>query len=252
MRTWKVLAVSSLFLLFAAAPMALAIPPEKGSQIKTETKQVLPESARARMGEIPRSEEQNKLVLATQVYKAIIKNENGEVPRSVLEKARCVAVFPGVISGAAVIGGSHGSGISSCRTQAGNWSKPAFIDISTASVGVQLGAKSSDLVLYMLSPQAENALKTGKITLGTDTSITLGTYGKAVDTNTTNIVAYEKSEGGMLGMSLTGSTLSRNDNMNRNYYGRNVDFVELLEDRANVQSDTNISSFISALPVHTL
>ena len=255
MRTTRMLYMSSLFALFGAT-MALAAPPEKqvqqqkGSemmQVQTEQQKGLPESARARMGEIQRNVEQNKLVTATQVYRAIVKGEKS-VPHEVSEKARCIAVFPGVFSGAAVVGGSHGSGVASCRTQAGNWSKPAFLDISTASIGAQIGAKSSDLVLFMLTSEAENQLKEGKITLGSDVSVTAGSYDRGWNGGASNVVAYEQSEGGMMGISLNGSTLKANGQMNTNYYGRNVDLVSILEEKANLPTDGNINSFISELP----
>ena len=119
-------------------------------------------------------------------------------------------------------------------------------------MGLQAGAKSSDVVLFMQTPQAEEMLKKGKVTLGADASVTAGNYDTKWDSTGSNIVAYQRSEGGMAGISLSGFTLSKDDTMNRNYYGRSVDYVALLENRAGVPINNEINSLIGEFPTGPL
>lgn len=249
----KTICLWSGVMLLVGAQTALADQPYKGpgsQQGMMEQQQQMRqgEEPRARMGEMPRSEEGQKIMKATDAYAAIVKGPKGEVPHAVTEKARCVAVFTDVVSAAAVIGGSHGTGIASCRTAGGDWSKPAFLKMSSASVGLQLGAKSSDLVLFFMTPESEKTLKKGSFKLGADANVTAGNWGNNWDSGSASIVAYQRSEGGMMGVSLNGYSLTRDDAMNTNYYGRKVDYLALLENRAEVGASRDINAFISELP----
>ncbi len=247
MRTRRMLFLSAVAVLFVGAECIAESPAEKSvaqqRQYKLETQQPL-----ARMAETTSTVGNEKIIAATNVYKAILKTDKGEVPRTVLDKARCIAVFPGVVSGAAVIGGSRGSGIAVCRDPMGKWSKPAFLDITSASVGVQLGGKTSDMAFFMLTDQAATNLKNGNIVLGADATTAVGSYAANWDTGTASVVAYELSEGGMLGISLNGTTMTKNEPMNNQFYGRTVDYLALLDNRENVPTNNTINSFISLLP----
>jgi len=50
------------------------------------------------------------------------------IPRSLLAKAECIAVFPKVLKAGFILGGSGGRGVASCRTPTG-WSAPAYFEI---------------------------------------------------------------------------------------------------------------------------
>ena len=39
------------------------------------------------------------------------------IPQDLLDKARCVIVFPSVLKAAFIVGGSYGRGVMTCRTQ---------------------------------------------------------------------------------------------------------------------------------------
>jgi len=57
------------------------------------------------------------------------------IPRDLLDKARCIAVFPEVIKGALGWGGRHGKGVMSCRMADGSWGPPIFLTISGGALG---------------------------------------------------------------------------------------------------------------------
>lgn len=96
---------------------------------------------------------------------------NGKVPESVLKHAKCIAILPNVITGAFVIGGTHGEGLASCKNTNDSWSQPVPITLNQGSIGLQAGAKSADIVLFFQSKDAVTALKRGNITLGADVSV---------------------------------------------------------------------------------
>ena len=56
-----------------------------------------------------------------------------DIPRDLLDKARCVMVFPSVVKAAFVVGGSYGRGVMVCRTSkdfTGPWGAPAMMALA--------------------------------------------------------------------------------------------------------------------------
>src|ERR1700750_2334108 len=77
---------------------------------------------------------------AAKVFNEIMKAPDKGIPNDLLEKAEAVAVFPGVINAAFIVGGRGGVGIISRRTATG-WSAPAFFKIGGGSFGAQIGGQ---------------------------------------------------------------------------------------------------------------
>lgn len=188
------------------------------------------QSIRARMGEIKDQAGFHKMVdQATEVYSSIAKGSHGTVPASVLTNARCIAVLPNVITGALVVGGTHGEGFASCKDGGDKWSQLAPISLNQGSIGLQAGAKSADLVLFFQSKDAVQALKRGEFALGTDVSAVAGTYDSSIDTSKAGVVVYTRAEGLFAGASVNGSKIGKDDDELANYYGKKVDYTAMLE-----------------------
>lgn len=189
------------------------------------------ESPRARMEEKKLHDTPPEKIFrnAAEAYRSILRGPHGEVPATVLAAAKCVAVVPNIVTAALVVGGSHGDGMVSCKKVNGQWSAPAFVDMSGGSFGAQLGGKSTDVVLFFQDDESVKALKKGKFNLGADASVAAGTFSRAADTKQKGVVAYQRSEGAYAGASLTGTNLIKDDRAADNYYGRAVNFVDILE-----------------------
>lgn len=182
--------------------------------------------------------EDNTLLLqASQAYRALTKQ--GQIPKAILSKTDCIAVIPKVITAAAVVGGSHGNGVVSCKLSDGKWSDPAFYDLNEASLGAQIGAKSTDLVMYLMNGPSVSALKRGTIDFGADASVVAGNFNRTFDTSQIGVVAYQASQGAFMGAALTGGKLSSDDDANEAYYGRRVEAAALLDGRAEGISSQN-------------
>lgn len=191
-------------------------------------------TARARMAvtEIKNQERLEKLVDDTSsVYAAIAKGPKNQVPASVLRSAKCIAVIPNVITGALVVGGAHGQGLASCKDDNNKWSQPAPISLNQASIGLQAGGKSADLVLFIVSQDAVQALKRGKFTIGTDVSAVAGSFESNLDTSKAGVLVYSRTDGVFAGASVTGGQLGRDQDDIDSYYGKKVDYTALLEGR---------------------
>ena len=98
------------------------------------------------------------------------------IPEDLLQKAECVAVFPSVIKVGLIVGGRGGRGVASCRTAAG-WSAPAFFNLGGGSIGWQIGAQATDLVMLFTNASGLESLLSDEFTLGGDASVAAGPAG---------------------------------------------------------------------------
>lgn len=194
-----------------------------------------------------------KLTDATTVYHELISAPDRGVPKELLEKCKCVAVLPNVIKAAVGYGARHGSGVIACRTASG-WSAPAFVNISGGSFGLQLGAESTDLVLFFMNDRAAHSLVNGsKFNFGGKASVAAGPFGRSGEAATNldlkaEIYSYARTKGLFAGISLEGARLAPNQDDNVGYYGGGVTYKKLLIGGGPSTVPAEAAAFRSALP----
>jgi lipid-binding SYLF domain-containing protein len=164
-------------------------------------------------------EAQESLTKSTEVYKAISERKTDRVPASVLDKTRCVAIFPNTVTVSAGIGGSHGDGVGFCKSSAGTWENPMFLNLTGGSIGLQAGVKSADMVLYITGEKAASALRKGSFKVGGELSAVAGKFDKTFEAPQAEVVAYSRTEGLFLGASIDGVSVTRDDGDERAFYG---------------------------------
>lgn len=214
------------------------------TQAKTDT-----DLTRARMGDTKATADFQKLIdRSAEVYRAVAKGPQGQVPASVTQAARCVAVLPNVVAGALVVGGAHGEGLATCKTSDGAWSAPAVISLDQGSIGLQAGAKSTDLVLFFLSDESTRALKKGSFELGTEVGVVAGKYDTSLDLGRAGVVAYSRTEGVFAGASITGSRVGKDQSEISRAYGRPADFTAILEGREAPPTNLNTKKLTELMP----
>ena len=87
---------------------------------------------------------------ATAVVNEMMGMPDKGIPQSVLDKAQCIVVVPGLKKAAFIVGGQFGRGFASCR-KAGGWGAPAAMKIEGGSFGLQLGGQSTDVILLVMN-----------------------------------------------------------------------------------------------------
>ena len=95
-------------------------------------------------------DEENRLQNSGKVMAEVL-NVPDDIPRDLLDKARCVIVMPSVLKAAFVVGGSYGRGAMVCRTgkdYRGPWGAPSMFALEGASVGFQIGGEATDLCFW--------------------------------------------------------------------------------------------------------
>src|SRR5215470_2866926 len=151
-----------------------------------------------------------------------------DIPKDLLDKARCVIVFPSVLKAAFIIGGSYGRGVMVCRTGHdfnGPWGAPAMMALEGGSFGLQIGGEATDFVILVMNNRGADSILHSKVKLGADAAISAGPKGRdaQADTDATmraEMLSYSRSRGVFAGVSLEGSTLRPDMEANRRLYGR--------------------------------
>jgi lipid-binding SYLF domain-containing protein len=165
-----------------------------------------------------------------------IMNIPDNIPQEVMEKAKCVIVFPSVLKAAFVVGASYGRGAMVCRTGrefSGPWGAPAMYALEGGSVGFQIGGEATDLVLLIMNDRGAESILNSKVKLGGDASVAAGPVGRDASANTdaymrSEILSYSRTRGLFAGISLEGSTLRPDDDATADVYGRKLTAREIV------------------------
>ena len=173
------------------------------------------------------------------------------IPQDLIDKARCIVVVPGMKKVGFIFGAKYGSGFAVCR-RAGNvgWSAPAAMIVEGGSVGFQIGASETDVVLLVMNDGGMKHLLSDKFTLGGDASVAAGPVGRTVSAQTdammnAEMLSYSRSSGVFAGVSLEGATLRPDGAANRELYGRDVTNRKILT--GDVKSPATAAGFEKAL-----
>ena len=154
------------------------------------------------------------------------------IPASVLARTKCVVVVPGMKKFGVGIGGSGGRGPMLCRQGddfKGKWSTPAMMTIGGASIGLQLGGSSTDLVLLVLEKKVVNQILSGKTKMGTDATAAAGPSGAtAAGAADADVYSYGRAKGMFAGVSISGATVSPDNDANNRLYGDNPDATSIV------------------------
>ena len=153
------------------------------------------------------TEAERAVTEASHVYREFLKKSS--LPPSVLQNAKCVAVFPSFVTAAFAIGGTSGHGIGFCKMGATGWSNPVFLKLTGGSFGFQIGYQSSDMVLFMSSDAAVNSMKNGSFNFSQDATALAGSDDDTEDSVRNQTIAYTSTDGLFLGASLSGVIIDR-------------------------------------------
>ena len=166
---------------------------------------------------------------AAVVFSEVMAAPDNGIPRELLEKAHCIVIVPDLKTAAFVVGGKYGKGYLSCRKQGGTgWSAPATVRIEGGSVGFQIGASSTDLIMLVMSERGADKLLTSKFTLGAEGSVAGGPIGRTATAQTdaqmrADILSWSRTQGLFAGLALEGATLREDLDDNATLYGKRLE-----------------------------
>ncbi len=174
------------------------------------------------------SEEQRLIDKAKFAVEELLGEDKFENLKPYFAKARGVVVIPELVKAGFILGGEVGNGILLVRdAETGEWSYPAFYTLASASIGLQIGAQVSQVMLLIMTDGGLEKIMADTMTLGTDASIAVGTVGGGVEAGTTlnveaDIYSFAHAKGLFGGISLEGAVLTPDEEAAEAYYGKAV------------------------------
>jgi lipid-binding SYLF domain-containing protein len=156
------------------------------------------------------------------------------IPQDLIDKARCVVVVPGMKKAGFIFGAKFGRGFAVCHREGGKgWSAPAAMEVEGGSVGFQIGASETDVVMLVMNEGGMRHLLSDKFTLGGDATVAAGPVGRDLTAQTdammhAEMLSYSRSRGLFAGLSLEGATLRPDGETNRELYGHDTTNREIL------------------------
>jgi SH3 domain-containing YSC84-like protein 1 len=193
------------------------------------------------------SADAERLKNAAAVLTEMTGNTENGISANLVAKAKCVVVIPGVKKAAIGFGGQYGRGYVSCRnTSAAGWTAPGGVRVEGGSVGLQIGASDTDVILLVLNDRGADRLLSSRFTVGADAGVAAGPVGRQASAQTdatmmAEILAWSRSRGAYAGISLQGSTLREDAGENRELYGKEIPNKEI------VRGDTAVPASAAVL-----
>lgn len=181
-----------------------------------------------------------------------MKQDDKAVPRDLLKQAKAVAIFPGMLKAGFIIGGEGGTGVVLMRHKDGSFSPPAFFTMGGASVGLQIGASSTDLILVVMKKRGLDGILKNQVKFGAGVSAAVGPVGRSASAGLTaaakgaDVLSYSWSKGLFAGVALDGMGMEYDKKTSKNYYGKALSVTDVLE-KGKVKPPASAQKLMSAL-----
>src|ERR1700686_2659443 len=156
------------------------------------------------------------------------------IPQDLLDKAHCVVVVPGMKKAGFIFGAKYGRGFAVCRRSGGSgWTAPAAMRVEGGSVGFQIGASETDIVLLVMNDGGMKHLLSDKFTIGGEATAAAGPLGRnaGAETDATmkaEMLSYSRSRGLFAGIYLEGAALRPDEDTNKELYSHATTNHEIL------------------------
>jgi len=167
-----------------------------------------------------------RLNSAANVLGEIMSTPDKGIPMNLMRHAQCIVVIPGMKQGAFGIGAKYGKGFFSCR-KGMDWSAPGAVRIEGGSVGFQIGAVETDVILLIMNRRGADRLLSTQFTVGGEGQAAAGPVGRASSAQTdismrAEMLSWSRARGVFAGISLQGATLRQDQDDNADIYGRKL------------------------------
>jgi lipid-binding SYLF domain-containing protein len=107
------------------------------------------------------------------------------------------------------------------------------VRVEGGSIGFQIGASSTDLIMLIMNERGASKLLESKFTLGAEGSVAAGPVGRTATAQTdaqmhADILSWSRSQGLFAGLALEGATLRQDLDDNATLYGNKLENREIV------------------------
>jgi lipid-binding SYLF domain-containing protein len=140
------------------------------------------------------------------------------------------------------------------RDARGRFTSPVFVSLTGGSVGWQIGAQSTDIVLVFTTRRGVEGIAGGKLTLGAGASVAAGPVGRQGEVAAgidAEVFSYSRNRGLFAGVALDGTALTIDNRANSRYYGRSGVLASEIMSGAVTKDAENVRRFLAAIAAST-
>lgn len=153
------------------------------------------------------------------------------IPQAVLAKAKAIIISNQFKAGL-FLGFQEGYGVMMVKRSNGLWSVPALIKTGEASIGLQAGANSVEVIYVITDDQTPRILFNHRMNVGVDAKAVAGPKfadsEKATKAIDAQVLVYSKKAGLYAGATVKSGYINRDDDANRLLYKTNFTLPEIL------------------------
>ena len=191
-----------------------------------------------------REDDIHRIQDAAEIFQEMMNTPDKAIPEELLSSAQCIAIIPGAMKFAFMVGGNYGKGLVTCRS-ANGWTTPLFLTVGGGSFGFQIGGSSTDFIMVFRGRRGLTKLLSDKFTIGGDASAAAGPVGRSAAAGTdielhAEILTYSRSRGAFAGVSLGGAVVQPDDSGNQALYGASANKENILDGKVPAPSDAMV------------
>lgn len=199
----------------------------------------------------------NKTILkSVEALDNVMEDPENYIPPSLIIQSEGIVIFPSAFKLAVGVAGGQGArGIALVRKADHSWSNPFFVTMGEGSLGLQLGAQKSDIILLFKDKNEILGLENSDITLGGDIGVAAGPVSRGASATTdvsfdSEIYSYYRSRGLFAGVSFKGGVLAYNHKVNDSLYGMNDITSKVIFNETETPYNDNVIDLIDAINMY--
>ena len=168
-----------------------------------------------------------------QLLKSLIPNEEFDNLDEYIENSRAIILFPEIYEGGLIFGAKGGNGILLIRRSEKEFSGPFFYSIGGVSFGLQIGAKSAQVLMTIMTNRGLKSLLKERVKLGVDVDMAMINTGVGYSAESTlrlaDIYTFSDNTGLFVGGSFEGTYLQPRNDLNNILHGEEFSSDDILK-----------------------
>ena len=181
--------------------------------------------------------------------KNLISNSELTYLNEYLKNSRAILIFPELYEGSLLFGAKGGNGILIIRRNEGQFSGPFFYSMGGISFGLQIGVKSAQVAMTIMTNRGLNSILKEKVKLGVDVDTAIINSGIGYSAESTlrlaDIYSFSDNSGLFVGGSFEGTYLQPRNDLNKIIHGKNFSTEEILKNKSISKGISNLSKILS-------
>ena len=183
--------------------------------------------------------------------KSLLGNTELKGLKDHLKNSRAILIFPEVYEGSLIFVAKGGNGLLIIRRAEGEFSGPFFYSIGGISFGLQLGVKSAQVAMTVMTNRGLNSILKERVKLGVDIDTAMIKTGVGYSAESTlrlaDIYTFSDNAGLFVGGSFEGTYLQPRNDLNQVIHGSEFSSEEILKGKKISKGMLSLSKILNKI-----